>query len=87
MKSDLFQEHQIVNIKKKQGRGRKPSIKDIELPPLWPGGKALSAEKLKDLKELYKLVLKDAQAFQKTLLSSNTEKFEDDQWFWSLYRF
>lgn len=77
MKSDLSQEYQIVNIEK-QGRGRKPSIKDIELSPLWPDGRPLSSEKLKDLTELYKLVPQDVQEFYKVLLSSNTAQFEDD---------
>lgn len=51
MKSSLYQEHQIVNTEK-QGRGRKPSIKDIELSPLWPDGKPLSTEKTKRSKRI-----------------------------------
>jgi len=77
MRSNLSQEHQIVSIEK-QGKGRKPCIKYIELPLLWPQRRALSLEKLKDLKEMYKLIPKDVQQFYKTILSSNTAEFQDD---------
>ena len=77
MRSNLIQEHQKVSIEK-QGKGRKPSIKDIELPLLWPHGKPISSEKLKDLKEMYKLIPKDVQQFYKVILSSITAEFQDD---------
>ncbi|KAG5887542.1 hypothetical protein JTB14_000398 [Gonioctena quinquepunctata] len=71
MKSDLNQEHQPVKIEKR-GEGRKPSIKDIALPVMWPDGRPLSTEKLEDLKELYKLVPRDTPDFYKVVLLSNT---------------
>lgn len=68
---------QRVNIEK-SGKGRKPVLKDIELPLLWPEGKPLSIEKSADLKYILKLVPKDAKDFYKFLLVSKTSQFEDD---------
>lgn len=41
-----------VNIEKKGA----PALKDIQLEKLWPNGKPLSKEKIKDLKELLRYV-------------------------------
>nr|CAI5863052.1 unnamed protein product [Callosobruchus analis] len=62
----------------KAGKGRKPDLKLIELPLLWPNGKPLSAEKAKELKDILKLVPQDAKPFYAFLRSSETEDYDED---------
>lgn len=66
-----------VNIEK-GGKGRKPVLKEVNLPPLWPKGKALSVEKIKDLKEILKLVPQDAKPFFNFLKTVNGQDFRED---------
>lgn len=78
MKSNIHDDsYSQVNIGKK-GKGRKSIIKEIELPLLWPNGKPLSLEKVKDLREILKLVPHDAKAFYDFLKSNPCQDFQED---------
>lgn len=68
---------QSVNIKK---RGPPIDLQSIELDNLWPFGKPLSDEKVKDLKELLKLNLipNDKKEFYAFLDDIQTREFVDD---------
>lgn len=77
IKNDLDDAPQVVNIEK-AGKGRKPVLKNIDLPRRWPNGKNLSKEKIKDLKELLKLVPADARSFYDYLKGSQGVTMDDD---------
>lgn len=62
----------------KGGKGRKPVLKEVDLPPLWPVGKALSVEKNKDLKEIFKLFPQDATPFCNFLRTVEGQDFSED---------
>ena len=53
-------------------------LSKVEVRFLLPNGKALSIEKVKDFKDVMKLVPKDAKDFYKFLSSINTLGFKDD---------
>lgn len=65
-----------VNIQK-VGKGRKPLLKNVNLPLLWPNGKPLSAEKIKDIKDLYTLIPQDARPFYSFVDNVECGKFQD----------
>ncbi|XP_028166463.1 uncharacterized protein LOC114357160 [Ostrinia furnacalis] len=77
IKNDLDEEPQVVNIEK-AGKGRKPVLKNIDLPGRWPNGKSLSKEKIKDLRELLKLVPADARSFYDFLKGAQGVTMEED---------
>lgn len=66
---------QSVNIKK---RGPPIDLQSIELKNLWPFGKPLSNEKVKDLKDLLHLIPDDKKEFYAFLDDIQTREFEDD---------
>ena len=66
-----------VNIEK-MGKGRKRDLKLIDLPPLWPEGKPLSAEKIKDLKDMCILIPQDAKSFYDFLENRESADFQED---------
>lgn len=67
----------IVDIGKRT-KGRRASIARILLPLLWPEGKALSKEKINDLKDLLSLIPKDAKPFFNFLKTQPSAEFVDD---------
>uniref|UniRef100_A0A2A4IRW6 Uncharacterized protein n=1 Tax=Heliothis virescens TaxID=7102 RepID=A0A2A4IRW6_HELVI len=78
VKTEITQEvAQIVNLEK-AGKGRKPVLKNINLPECWPNGKSLSVEKLKDLKELMKLIPTDAKPFYDFLKHTPGVSIDED---------
>lgn len=66
---------QSVNIKK---RGPLIDLQNIELENLWPFGKPLSTEKVKDLKDILNLIPNDKKDFYAFLDDIQTREFEDD---------
>lgn len=78
VKTDIAQEDaQIVNLEK-AGKGRKPVLKNINLPECWPNGKSLSVEKLRDLKDLMKLIPRDAKPFYDFLKHTPGVSIDED---------
>ena len=78
MKNNIKDEtYAQVDIEKKT-KGRKPNLKEIMLPLLWPNGKPLSSEKIKDLKEIMKLIPQDAKVFYNFLKENQCQEFEED---------
>lgn len=76
MKKKIDGEFQCVNIEKRGG-----NISDfgkIDLDLLWPDGKALSKEKIENLKEILKLVPEEHKQFYSFLDLVTTGDFEDD---------
>lgn len=65
-----------IDIKKRPGRNSDPSsaIHNISLDklvPLWPNGKPISEEKLKDLKSMFNIIPKCHHDFYKSLMGDN----------------
>ena len=54
------------------------NFKETILPSLWPQGKELSQEKIKDLKELLKLLPADCKDFYNFLKRVKAGNFDDD---------
>uniref|UniRef100_A0A6P7FQ29 Uncharacterized protein LOC114331484 n=1 Tax=Diabrotica virgifera virgifera TaxID=50390 RepID=A0A6P7FQ29_DIAVI len=78
MKTKFYEEPQIVDITKRvKGRKVKPDF-DTELPLLWPNGKELSLAKVKDLKEMMKLIPSDSKPFYNFLKNTESRDFIDD---------
>lgn len=71
-------EPKIIDISKGT-KARKTNIDfQTDLPVLYPGGRELSSAKIKDLKEILKLVPQDAKTFYNFLKNANSADFEDD---------
>ncbi|CAH2098877.1 unnamed protein product [Euphydryas editha] len=78
MKSKLEEEAQVIDISKGgKGRKQKPNFA-LNLPTLYPNGRELSAAKIQDLKELFKLIPADAQSFYSFLKNVPSRDFVDD---------
>lgn len=71
MKNVKLEEPQVVNIAKVQRGRRTESLFSGRMPLLWPNGKALSAAKLADQKELTDLLPKDAEYFYTFFLNQD----------------
>lgn len=71
-KNGIFQS---VNLQK---LGRKLDFISVVLDKLWPNGKPLSKEKVKDLNDLLKLVPEEHRHFYEFLNEVPTAEFEDD---------
>lgn len=76
MKCRVTDEPHIVDISK--GRKNKTTLFDAELPLLWPNGRELSAAKIKDLKEMLKLIPNDSKSFYDFLKTITPGDFADD---------
>ncbi|CAG9822849.1 unnamed protein product [Phaedon cochleariae] len=76
MNSRLGDDPKIVDISK-GGRKNRTTF-DTELPLLWPDGRELSAAKIKDLKEMMRLVPNDSKSFHDFLKTVTSGDFEDD---------
>lgn len=76
MRSKLTDQPQVLNISKL--RKNKPRFDQIELPLLWPNGRELSDAKVRDLKEILKLVPNDSKLFYQFLKTVKTSEFVDD---------
>lgn len=71
-------EPKIVDISKGT-KSRKTNIDfQTDLPVLYPEGRELSSAKIKDLKEILKLVPQDAKTLYNFLKNANSADFEDD---------
>lgn len=77
MKKNPTDDFQTVNIGK-GGRGPHIRIKDIKLDLLWPSGKPLSKEKIKDLKLLLTLLSNDDLKYFSFLDNVEEGSFIDD---------
>ncbi|KAG8312693.1 hypothetical protein J6590_108190 [Homalodisca vitripennis] len=79
MKTDATKENvQVVDLEKRKKGRQQRSFKDIQLDHLWPTGKPLSKEKIKDLKEILKLVPQDLKHFYNFLRTAEQGEFDDD---------
>lgn len=76
MRSKLTDNPQVVDISK--SRKGKSRFDKIELPLLWPNGRELSDAKVKDLKEIIKLVPNDSKSFYQFLKTVKSGEFVDD---------
>lgn len=78
MKSKLTDDAKNIDISK-GGKGRKKPI-DFEstLPLLHPEGRELSTEKIKDLKDILKLIPSDAKPFYIFLKTARSGAYVDD---------
>ncbi|CAB3241842.1 unnamed protein product [Arctia plantaginis] len=78
MKSKLEEEPQVIDISKgRKGRKQKPNF-DLDLPILYATGRELSTAKIKDLKELLKLIPTDAKGSYSCLKNAASSDFIDD---------
>ncbi|KAG8251668.1 hypothetical protein J6590_074929 [Homalodisca vitripennis] len=68
----------VVDLEKRKKGRQQRSFKDIQLDHLWPTGKPLSKEKIKDLKEILKLVPQDLKYFYDFLRTAEQGEFDDD---------
>lgn len=76
MKKDINGRAQIVNIEKKGCPEKK--FKKIQLNQLWPEGRVLSSDKVKDLKSMMFLVEEQDQHFYSFLENVESCEFSDD---------
>lgn len=67
---------QTVNIEKEGCPGNQ--IKKIQLEKLWPEGRSLSSEKVKDLKDMMFLVDEEDKQFWSFLDNVKSSEFSDD---------
>lgn len=75
MRKRIGDEFQTVDISK----AKTPmDFKNVKLLHLWPNGRPLSKEKVKDLKEMLHLVDDEDKPFYDFLQNINTEQFVDD---------
>ncbi|CAB3240707.1 unnamed protein product [Arctia plantaginis] len=78
MKSKLEEEPQVIDISKGgKGRKQKPNF-DLDLPILYPTGRELSTAKIKDLRELLKLIPTDAKGSYNFLRNAASSDFIND---------
>ncbi|CAB3240031.1 unnamed protein product [Arctia plantaginis] len=78
MKSKLEEEPQVIDISKGgKGRKQKPNF-DLDLPILYPTGRELSTAKIKDLKDLLKLIPTDAKGSYNFLRNAASSDFIND---------
>ncbi|CAG9791146.1 unnamed protein product [Diatraea saccharalis] len=78
IKSKLDDDCKIVNISKgAKGRKVRPNF-EMELPILYPEGRELSSAKVKDLKEMMKLIPADAKPFYNFIKNVRSSDFIDD---------
>lgn len=75
MRKDFSSPFQTVNIKKNK---RELDVKDTVLGALWPNGRPISQEKLKDLKDMIELVPQEHRHFYERLNTVKTADFIDD---------
>lgn len=78
MRPSIGGDFQIVNIAKGRAGGNQELLKSIKLETLWPEGKALSKEKIKDIKELLALVPPDVLPKYSFLGNVQVNDFIDD---------
>lgn len=78
MKTKLSCEAASVDIGKGTKKRRKPIDFNVDLPLLYPEGRELSNDKIKDLKEVVKLVPADAKPFYNFLKTMKGGDFIDD---------
>lgn len=76
MKKHINGDAQFVNIGKRQCN--RNIFKNIQLNQLWPEGRPLSQEKVKDLKSMLPLIDEDDQHFYQFLNNAQTCEFNDD---------
>lgn len=76
MKKSINAEVQTINIEKKGNDKKK--FKKIKLKQLYPGGRPLSQEKIKDLKSVLSLVDEEHLYFYDFLNNVKGKAFEDD---------
>lgn len=76
MKRKMNDDFQSVDIAK--GSANKIDFGRVELEPLWPNGRPLSKEKLKDLQEMMELVPKKYKYFYEFLEVAAAHEFIDD---------
>lgn len=78
MKSKLTDEPTVVDISKRaKNRKSKPHF-NMDLPLLYPDGHELSDAKIKDLREMMKLIPVDAKPFYNFLKTTRSNDFIDD---------
>lgn len=75
MQKNCYGDYQVVDIAKAR---TEVDLKSIDLEHLWPNGRPLSKEKVKDLKEMLELVDEEDRPFYAFLDDVTTNEFVDD---------